>query len=117
MVVKLIEVDVVTGLRLLSVNVAVIAEELKPLAGMLSGAAKRVMAAVCPLPGMVVVVVPPVVVVVVVVVPPVVVVVVVASSPKQAVNVRTRIEMKRKIESFVYNLPFFVFISKTPFNI
>ena len=106
MVVKLIEVDVVTGLRLLSVNVAVIAEELKPLAGMLSGAAKRVMAAVCPLPGMVVVVVPPVVVVVVVV-----------SSPKQAVNVRTRIEMKRKIESFVYNLPFFVFISKTPFNI
>jgi len=53
--------------------------------------------------------------VVVVVVPPVVVVV--SSSLKQAVNVRTRIEMKRKIESFVYNLPFFVFISKTPFNI
>jgi len=102
---KVTEVPVATAPPLLSVNVAVIDEELEPSAGMLSGSATRVMAAVCP---------PPVGVVVVVVSP---VVVVVSSSLKQAVNVRTRIEMKRKIESFVYNLPFFVFISKTPFNI
>ena len=105
MVVKVIEVAVATAPPLLSVNVVVIAEELDPSAGMLTGSAVRVMAAVWPPP----------VVVVVVVVPPVVVVV--SSSLKQAVNVRTRIEMKRKIESFAYNLPFFVFISKTPFNI